>query len=262
MKSPETLQNLGFSRYEITAYLTLVANHPVNGSQLSRLSAIPRAKIYDVLRSLKSKGAVAEVGQGQYAPLPPEELFNRLRHNFETSIELLETKIKAATDTSRYDYVWTLKGYNPAIEKAQAMIKGARKEIYTRLFPQEGRALSASLQKAAKSGIEIKYISMGTPTDRFELQVVHPEADKIEQDLGGRSFDLVVDREEILVGMFETGREDQAQVNWAKNHWFVVATRDSLRHDFFHYFLHKIYEKKQRLTPSEKKLYQLIANDQ
>ena len=96
MKSSETLLNLGFSRYEITAYLTLVANNPVNGWQLSRLSAIPRAKIYDVLRSLKGKGAVTEVGQGQYAPLPPEELFSRLRHNFDTSIELLEKKINAA----------------------------------------------------------------------------------------------------------------------------------------------------------------------
>jgi len=262
MKSSESLLNLGFSKYEITAYLTLVANHPVNGSQLSRMSAIPRAKIYDVLRSLKGKGAVTEVDQGQYAPLPPEELFSRMRHNFETSIELLENKINAATDTSRYDYVWTLKGHGPAIEKAQSMIKGAQQEIYTRLFPQEGHALSASLKTTAERGVEIKYISMGTPVDRFELQVVHPEADKIEQQLGGRSFDLVVDREELLVGMFETGREDQAQVNWAKNHWFVVATRDSLRHDFFHYFLHKIYDNKQRLTPSEKKLYAIIANDQ
>ncbi|MEK6193066.1 MAG: TrmB family transcriptional regulator, partial [Deltaproteobacteria bacterium] len=127
---------------------------------------------------------------------------------------------------------------------------------------QEGHVLSASLGDAAQRGVEIKYISMGVPIDRFDLQVVHPEADKIARHLGGRTFDLVVDREELLVGMFETGQEDQAQVNWAKNHWFVVATRDSLRHDYFHYFLHKIYEKKQRLTPSEKKLYRLIADDQ
>jgi sugar-specific transcriptional regulator TrmB len=262
MKPSETLLNLGFSRYEITAYLSLVASHPVNGSQLSRNSAIPRAKIYDVLRSLKAKGAVAEVGEGQYAPLPPEELFVRLRHNFETSIELLENQIKAAADTSRYDYVWTLKGHDLAMEKAQAMIHGARHEIYTRLFPPEGHALSACLQKAAQRELEIKYISMGTPVDRFDLQVEHPDADRVERHLGGRTFDLVVDREEILVGMFEIGREDQALVNWAKNHWFVVATRDSLRHDFFHYFLHKTYEQKQRLTPWEKKLYKRIVDDQ
>ena len=152
MKLPENLINFGFSQYEITAYLTLVSDHPVNGSQLSRTSGIPRAKIYDVLRSLKRKGAVAEVGSGQYAPLPPEELFSRLRHTFETSIELLENKIKAAADTSSYDYVWTLKGYDLAIEKAQAMIKGARQEIYTRLFPQEGHALSASLAKPPRKG--------------------------------------------------------------------------------------------------------------
>jgi len=262
MKLPENLINFGFSQYEITAYLSLVSDHPVNGSQLSRSSGIPRAKIYDVLRSLKRKGAVAEVGSGQYAPLPPEEFFNRLRNTFETNIELLETRIKAAAGTSNYDYVWTLNGYDLAIEKAQAMITGAQQEIYTRLFPQEGHVLSASFNDAAQRGVEIKYISMGPPVDRFDLQVVHPEADKIARHLGGRTFDLVVDREELLVGMFETGQEDQAQVNWAKNHWFVVATRDSLRHDYFHYFLHKIYEKKQRLTPSEKKLYRLITDDQ
>ena len=64
-----------------------------------------------------------------------------------------------------------------------------------------------ALQSRRERGIEIKYISMGMPADRFELQVVHPEADKIERHLGGRTFDLVVDREELLVGMFETGRK-------------------------------------------------------
>jgi len=262
MKTPENLTSLGFSQSEMTAYLTLLNSHPVNGSQLSRNSAIPRAKIYDVLRSLKNKGAVTEVGQGLYAPLPPEELFNRLRTRFESSLDLLENRIKASSDTSRYDYVWTIKGYDQAIEKAQAMIDGARTEIYTRLFPQEGRNLSKCLRQAEERGLAIKYISMGTPADRFDLQVVHPEADKVAHHIGGRSFDIVVDREELLVGMFETGREDQARVNWAKNHWFVVATRDSLRHDFFHYFLHKIYEEKQRLTASEKTLYRMIADDQ
>jgi len=262
MKPLENLTNLGFSKSEMTAYLTLLNNHPVNGSQLSRGSAIPRAKIYDVLRSLKNKGAVTEVGRGLFAPLPPEELFNRLRTRFESSLERFENRIKAASDTSSYEYVWTIKGYDPAVQKARSMIQSARGEVYTRLFPEEGQALSAALRHAESRGVAIKYISMGAPADRFDLQVIHPEAEKVERQIGGRSFDLVVDREELLVGMFETDREDRAQVNWAKNHWFVVATRDSLRHDFFHYFLHKTYEKKQRLTPSEKALYKMIADDQ
>lgn len=53
MEFPPNFLQLGLSQYEITAYLSLVGRHPVNGSQLSRFSGIPRARIYDVLRSLK-----------------------------------------------------------------------------------------------------------------------------------------------------------------------------------------------------------------
>jgi len=148
MKPLENLTNLGFSKSEMTAYLTLLNNHPVNGSQLSRGSAIPRAKIYDVLRSLKNKGAVTEVGRGLFAPLPPEELFNRLRTRFESSLERFENRIKAASDTSSYEYVWTIKGYDPAVQKARSMIQSARGEVYTRLFPEDGQALSAALRHA------------------------------------------------------------------------------------------------------------------
>lgn len=50
------LTGLGFSRYEIACYLSLVEHHPANGSQLSRSSGIARSKIYDVLRSLEAEG--------------------------------------------------------------------------------------------------------------------------------------------------------------------------------------------------------------
>lgn len=65
------LNGLGFSRYEITSYLSLVEHHPANGSQLSRRSGIARSKIYDVLRSIESRGLVGQVGQGMYVPLCP-----------------------------------------------------------------------------------------------------------------------------------------------------------------------------------------------
>jgi sugar-specific transcriptional regulator TrmB len=261
MKISENLLNLGLTQYEIKAYLALVGNHPLNGSQLSRHSGIPRARIYDVLRSLTDKGIVVQIDEGLYAPLPPKELLKRLRHNFESSVSLLENNIKAASEPPPYDYVWTIRGYDEVIEKAREMIAAARHEIYARMFPAEGQFFTQGLRAAEERGVEVKHISMGHPPSILKLQVVHPETDKIEGQLGGRSFDLVVDQAEILVGIFETGREDRSPINWAKNHWFVVATRDSLRHDFFHYFLYKTYEKKQKLTKQEKMLYELIAND-
>ena len=261
MKIPESLLNLGFSQYEITAYLSLIGHHPTNGSQLSRLSGIPRARIYDVLTTLRNKGFVVELGDGLYAPLPPEELLKRLRHTFESDIGDLEEFINSATAPPSYEYVWSIRGYDAVMSKAREMISSAKSEIYVRLFPTEGRHLDKALHDAEDRGVSVKYISMGPPPSEFQLQVVHPESAAVEKNLGGRTFDIVVEKEQILVGMFDTGAEDRSMINWAKNHWFVVATRDSLRHDFFHYFLYKILEQKQRLTAKEKSLYDVIARD-
>ena len=261
MDIPAGLLNLGFSQYEIKAYLALVGRHPVNGSQLSRDSGIPRARVYDVLNALKKKGYVVDLGQGQYAPLPPEELLGHLRRSFETNLSELEHRIESAASPAAYDYVWAVQGYAAVLARAREMIRAAREEIYTRLYPAEGRMLAEDLRQAEAQGVAVKYISMGPSPASFELRVEHPEADQVAARLGGRTFDLVVDRHEILVGMLENGREDASPISWARNHWFVTATRDSLRHDFFHCFLHRILEEGATLTDEEKRLYRLISED-
>ena len=254
--------NFGISQYETTAYLSLLGRHPVNGSQLSRHSGIPRARIYDVLSSLKAKGMVIELDNGQFVPLPPEEMLDRIRNWFNNEVADLESRFKAAATGSSYDYVWTIHGYDEVMAKAQGMIKAAGAEVYVRLFPPESASLGQALREAVDRGVQVKVISMGSSVSDFDLQVIHPKADQVEERSGGRAFDLVVDKQEALVGLFEQGRENKSPINWAKNHWFVVATRDSLRHDFYHYFLHKTYDLKEPLTGREAAIYELIKADE
>ena len=54
--------------------------------------------------------------------------------------------------------------------------------------------------------------------------------------------------EELLVGLFEKGKEDHSPISWAKNNWFVTTIREFVRHDFFHYFLYKIQDRKEELS--------------
>ena len=54
---------------------------------------------------------------------------------------------------------------------------------------------------------------------------------------------------------------EACQINWGRNQWFVTAGRDSLRHDFFHYFLYKTHTLKQPLNKAEVRLYEIIQND-
>ncbi|MCP4023764.1 MAG: TrmB family transcriptional regulator [Desulfobacteraceae bacterium] len=255
------LKELGFSQYEAACYMTLIGNHPVNGSQLSKISGIARSRVYDVIRSLISKGYVIEVTQGQYAPLPSDELIRRLKTGFSRNIQAFEQEITKATQKEDFEYVWTLTGYDTVMSKAKAMIKNARNEIYVRLFPEADKHLGKHLAAAENKGVKIRYIAMGEIPPRFRIQVVHPDHENLKHTIGGRSFDIITDKKEALVGIFETGNEDLSPINWTRNQWFIVANRDSLRHDFYHCFLEKLLDRNAELTDEEKKIYEVIKED-
>jgi HTH-type transcriptional regulator, sugar sensing transcriptional regulator len=255
------LKQLGFSQYEIACYLTLAAQHPINGSQLSSISGMARSRVYDVLRNMVRKGLVLDIGGGLYAPLPPEELYKRLQRQFDDGLEALKDRLNGAASKTAYEFIWLIRGHSQVIAKAQEMIAGARKELYVRLFPDSGRLLEADLKKAETRGVGIRFIAMGDMPDRFEIQVTHPDAEHLLETIGGRSFDVIADRSEALVGIFEEGRKDASSINWTRNPWFVIANRDSLRHDFYHCFLDKIIEQKVELSERERRIYEFIKAD-
>ena len=261
MENRTGLTQLGFSQYEAACYMALVASHPVNGSQLSKISGIARSRIYDVLRNLIAKGYVIEVQAGQYAPLPSDELIRRLKREFSTNITAVEKEITKASQKEDFEYVWTLTGYENVMSKATDMIRHAGQEIYARLFPEADKNLAKELEAAEKRGVSIRYIAMGDVPSRFDIQVTHPDKENLAEKIGGRSFDIITDRKEALVGIFETGNEDESPINWTRNQWFIIANRDSLRHDFYHCFLEKTLDRNQPLTAKEKKIYQLIKQD-
>jgi len=261
MEPYTNLKDLGFSQYEAACYMALVGNHPMNGSQLSKISGIARSRIYDVLRNLIAKGYVIEVNSGQYAPLPSDELVRRLKISFNNSITAFEDQIAAASQKNDFEFVWTITGYENVMAKAIEMIKNAQTEIYVRLFPKAYQHLDEYLTQADKRGVKIRYIAMGETARKFDIQVIHPDHEHLEKIIGGRSIEVITDKSEALVGIFETGKEDRSAINWTRNQWFIVANRDSLRHDFYHCFLEKILDRKQEPTDDEKRIYNIIKND-
>jgi len=261
MDTYSNLKGLGFSQYEAACYMALVGSHPVNGSQLSKISGIARSRIYDVLRNLISKGYVIEVNSGQYAPLPSDELVRRLKRSFDSNIESFEDQITLASQKNNFEFVWTITGYENVMEKALEMIKEAKEEIYVRLFPEADRYLGDALIKADKRGVNIRYIAMGKIEKKFDIQILHPNHEQLQQIIGGRSIEVIIDKKEALVGIFETDNEDISPINWTRNQWFIVANRDSLRHDFYHCFLEKILDRHQKLTKEEKRIYNIIKED-
>lgn len=178
---------LGSSQYEIGCYLNLVAHNPLNCSQLSRLSGVSRSKIYDVLRNMINKAVVVEIENGLYIPLPPEELFKRLRHRFDNNIELFREQIKKTTSENAYEFVWTIKGYAEVMTKARELIESVEEEIYIRAARMESRLVDDALHAAEPRGVTIKYIRLGQPPSKFPIQVIHPEIEELIEIIAGGS---------------------------------------------------------------------------
>jgi HTH-type transcriptional regulator, sugar sensing transcriptional regulator len=252
---------LGFTKYEINCYIALIKNNPINGSILSRASGVSRSKVYEVLRNMIDKGFVIKIENGLYVPLPPEELIKRLRNRFKNNIEYFKNHLAKPKSANEYEFVWSIKGYAEVIAKAIELIESAKKELYIRLSPIDGKLLDDALRRAEDRGVVIKYIHLGQPHSNFSIQVVHPKIEKMLKISGERPFDIVMDRWEALVGRFENDNEDNCPINWSKNHWFVISSRDNIRHDFFHYFFHKTYDLGKKLTKEEETIVQLIQDD-
>lgn len=261
METLSNLKELGFSQYEAVCYMALLSDHPVNGSKLSTLSNIARSRIYDVLRSMMAKGYAIEASKGLYVPLPPDELIFRLKNRFNDNIKAFQAEVSRVFRKTECEYIWTLTGYDAVMAKAKEMIKSAETEIYARLFPDTAQILSPDLKKACNRGVNIRYIAMGDTPMTFEIQVAHPDQENLVNNIGGTSFDLIKDKNEALVGVFETNNQDKSPINWTRNPWFITTNRDSLRHDFYHCFLKKIYEDNQELNDGEKEIYNIIKND-
>ncbi len=255
------LRDFAFSKYESSCYLSLLAKHPANGSQLSKLSGIARSRIYDVLRSLATKKVVFEIEKGLYVPLPFEELKKRLRSQFESNLKLLDDQLNAMIEQSNFEYLLTLNGVQEVLSKATDIIDSAKQELYLRLFPDTWQRLKDHIEPAIQRGVGVRLISMGPMELRYDIQIFHPSIEDLKDKLGGESIDIIADKKEALAGIFETDNIHHSPFIWTRNHWFVIANRDSLRHDFYHYFLDKLYEKGESLSTQDKQIYEFIKAD-
>lgn len=255
------LRDFAFSKYESSCYLALLTKHPANGSQLSKISGIARSRIYDVLRSLVNKKVVFEIEQGLYVPLPFKELKKRLRGQFESNLKILDDQLNAMVEQSNFEYLLTLNGVEDVLSKAVDIIDSAGHELYFRLFPDTWERLRDHIEQATQRGVGVRCICMGPMELHYDIQIFHPDGENLKKKLGGESIDIIADKREALSGIFETDNVHSSPFIWTRNHWFVTATRDSLRHDFYHYFLDKLYERGDELSTRDKQIYAFIKAD-
>lgn len=227
-----SLEKLGLSSYEARAYLALLAHGPTSGYRLSKLSGIPRSKIYETLERLIDRGVVlSSRGEpAEYAAIAGEELVARLRREMDRSISSLEGAIADLPFAGRAESVWSLRGRSNVMVRAGHMVSGATDRIYLAtwagLLPEIGRPL----EEAAGRGRRVVVVSCG----EAYLEGVQVYRHGFEEQVCAAcspSLHLVVDGSEALAGDMEPA--DRCEAVWTRNPGLVLAIEEYIRHEVY-----------------------------
>ena len=88
---------LGLNDYEVRAYLALLERGRGKPVDVARWSGVPLGRIYDVLRSLESKGLVARVDR-EYEPLDPRTALARIAARILEDAEKRAREVRSLAD--------------------------------------------------------------------------------------------------------------------------------------------------------------------
>lgn len=162
-----TLQKLGLTYYGSKVYATLVSLGPSDATELASESEVPRTKIYDVLRRLKTeKWITAEHTRPiKYTAKYPKDVIEERKAAFNSEIDEVSNQLSELYDKlidNEIPKVWLLRGMNNITTKTLDMIRRAKKDVMLlgALYSEnEIEQLKTELLYATKKGLDISVIS-------------------------------------------------------------------------------------------------------
>ena len=233
------LEHLGFSTYEARAYIGLLRQSPITGYQLSKLSGVPRSRIYETLERLASRGyAVAlQSDPVEYSPLAVPELLAHLQEQFDGALSTLDTELSKLATAQATESIWNLLGREDILRRARTMIAKAQESVYVVGWGESLQTLQPELEAADRRGLRVVVISCGESNLAVGKHYHH--AFEKELVVGcDNSLNVVVDGMEVLVG--QTQPPETCQAAWSHSAALVLITEEYIRHEVY---IHKIIER-------------------
>lgn len=198
---------------------------------MAKESGVPRSTIYEVLAKLNARGAVVTQSFGdmvRYAPVPPDLLLDRMRHEFEDTLDRLAEGFKrVAASPTAPGQTWNITGRDNVLAQARQMIERAESEL-TVLVGDDDELddLMPWLRQGQARGIALRIISPVHYEAGDVPMVIHPQGQRLRHALG-HGLTLVADSREMLVG--ELDRSESAV--WTTNSYAVAWTVWCLKHE-------------------------------
>ncbi|MBW0115055.1 TrmB family transcriptional regulator [Pseudonocardia abyssalis] len=229
------LQRLGMSGYEAKAYVALIAaGTPLNGYEVAKRSGVPRSTVYETLGKLVSRGAAYEVRAGEasvgYISLPPSALLDRMRREFDASIDTLRDALPQVASPPQVRLVHNLTDRASLLARAEDVVAAARNDLFLSGWPAEIEPLKPVVRRAEAEGVEVSVVSFGEDEDPVGNTTLHrfstPEV--VLENLGCRLLVVSADREQAVIGGVVNG---DAWGVYTDDPAVVLVAVEYVRHD-------------------------------
>jgi sugar-specific transcriptional regulator TrmB len=148
------LRKTGLTEYEARAYLALVGLHEATAREILTSGKIPQGRVYDVLRTLASKGYVEIQGGSPvyFRAVDPTDVIRNLGQEYTKNLqELMDTLKDLHVEAPPTYPVWVIQNKTSIINRIRALVKSADREIivYTS-SPEFFRPFVPELRRAGK----------------------------------------------------------------------------------------------------------------
>lgn len=240
----EELQRLGMSGYEAKAYVALVAaGTPLNGYEVAKRSGVPRSTVYETLSKLVSRGAAYEVRAGEasvgYISLPPSALLDRMRRDFDQSIETLRAELPQVASPPQVRLVHSMVDRASLLDRAEDVVAAAQTDLFLSGWPEEIAELKPLVKRAADEGVDVSVVSFGEDPDPVGNTIAHrfSKPEVVLENLGCRLLVIAADREQAVIGGIVNG---EAWGVYTDDPAVVLVAVEYVRHDIA---MHLIAEK-------------------
>lgn len=133
------MMHLGLSSYEAKCFLACIKLGKANGYQISKLSAVPRARIYDTLDKLIEKEIVTKIDEAEqiyYVALPYQTFIDRKRQEYDITMNALQTNLNNINTVTPEDIIIkTYQTKEDIINKIKEIINNTKETLYVSLWP-------------------------------------------------------------------------------------------------------------------------------
>jgi len=239
-KTKRAMRELGLTNYEAQAYASLLELGPMPAGLISQSAQVPYSKIYEVLRSLESKGWIeTEHGRpSKYYPKPPSVALDTIKLQLEDTFSRNESQILSELqpiyekkEVHERPDIWIVRGQYNVLSKIQEMLERSRKEILIAVpeIPvQVTKILFVTLTRVKERGVKISLMTTrDANTDTLKDFLGIGEIGVRDQMFGGG---IVSDSKEVMLVLAGQMEEPAALAIWADHPGLARFAKNYFEH--------------------------------